>query len=104
MWLDLFLATDIPIYKDNNAQLKSLFSFLCRPLSLESSLYVHIASIADFEAFKVHNFISGKKIFLVIDESDVSGKRIFNTLVSTIDIPAKLVVLMSIIKCCSFGS
>jgi len=50
-------------YKANNIELKSLFSFLGRPLSSKSSLRAHVASIVDFETLKVHNFISGKKCF-----------------------------------------
>ena len=83
MWSKLFLSVDIHVYKATNPE---LFSFLGRPLHSESSLWSHVTSIADFKTLKVRNLISGKKIFLVIDESDISDKSFFNILVDTIDI------------------
>ena len=70
-----FLSADIPIYKSNNPELKSLFTFLGRPLPSESSLRSQVTVIADSEVTRIQNLLHGQQIFLVVDESDIGGKR-----------------------------
>jgi len=88
-----FLSANIPIYKANNPQLKFLFNFLGKPLPSESTLRAHVASIADIEMLKVRNLITGQMIFIVIDETDIYGKKYFNTLIGTVSNPDKTYLL-----------
>ena len=82
-----FLSADIPLYKANNRELQALFSFLGKPLPSETILRSQVSTIADLEMLQVQNLISEKKIFVIVDESDISGKRIFNALIGTIENP-----------------
>ena len=87
--LEAFLSADIPIYKANNPQLKSLFSFMGKPLPSETTLRSHVSLFAEEELLSVKSIIQDKQIFLVVDETDVSGRRFFNTLIGIISEPQK---------------
>ena len=75
------MSADILIYKANNSVLRSLFAYLGRPLPSESNLRSRVSGIVDNEICNIRNIISGQQIFVIIDESDISGKRFFNTLI-----------------------
>jgi len=73
--------------------LKSLFEYLGKPLPSESALRSIISTVAQDELNKVKEKIFQKDIFLIIDESEISGKQIFNTLIGIITEPKKTYLL-----------
>lgn len=58
-----FLSANIPIYKVNNPDMKSLFNYVGRPLPSETKIRSMVESVAEDERLKVKNFITGKNIF-----------------------------------------
>jgi len=88
-----FLSADIPLYKVNNPVLKSLFEYLGKPLPFESALWSIVSTVAQDELNKVKEKIFQKDIFLIIDESEISGKQIFYTLIGIITEPEKTYLL-----------
>lgn len=82
-----FLSADIPLYKVHNQEMKSLFAYLGRPLPSESSLRSRVTALSEHEDLRVKQLLVGKKVFLLTDESEINGKKYFNTLVGAIDDP-----------------
>ena len=84
-----FLSADIPLKKLQNKELKQLFKDLGKNLPYESSCRKKVVEMGDMEINKVKNLIHGQKIFLVVDESDISETKYCNVLVGLLDKPDK---------------
>lgn len=84
-----FLSSDIPLYKINNPYLKDLFRYINKELPSESTCRSRIPLLVSTEVTRIKNLIQGENIFLVIDESELCGKKYFNTLIGLLKEPNK---------------
>ena len=82
-----FLSADIPLYKLQNKELQELFTSIGKQLPSESSCRKKAIEIGMREHARVKELMSEKKVFLVVDESDISGKKYLNVLVGALDEP-----------------
>jgi len=84
-----FLSANIPIYKVNNPELKYLFTYIELNLPSVSACRSRVNALADGEVSRIKQLLIGKKVILIIDESEITGKKFFNTLIGSIDDPTK---------------
>ena len=68
-----FLSVVIPLYKLNNTHIKNL---LCRRTALQSS---------EDELKRKRNVVRDKQIFVIVDESTLSGTQYLNNLVGSLE-------------------
>ena len=84
-----FLSADIPLKKLQNKELKQLFKDIGKTLPSQSACRRKAAEIGEREIDRVKNLIHEQKIFLVADESEISGIKYLNVLVGLLDEPDK---------------
>ena len=82
-----FLSADIPLYKLRNPEMQSLFQFLGRKAPSESSRRKRVDDMGKCEVDQVCEILLGKIIFMVVDESEISGCKYLNTLVGDNEVP-----------------
>ena len=82
-----FLSADIPLYKLNNPDLQALFKYVGQRAPSEFACRKRIDDMGKCEVNRICNILSDKVIFMVIDETDVSGCKYINTLVGDIEQP-----------------
>ena len=82
-----FLSADIPLYKLRNPEMQSLFQFLGRKAPSESACRKRVDDMGKCEVDRVCEILLDKIIFMVIDESEISGCKYLNTLVGDIEVP-----------------
>ena len=76
-----FLETDIPLYKLRHSSIKNLFnSTLRHHCPSESACQKQVNDLASQESERIKKLLTRKPIFLVVDESDVSGQKRVNVL------------------------
>ena len=68
-----FLSADIPLKKLQNKELKQLFKDIGKTLPSESACRRKAAEMGEREIDRAKNLIHELKIFLVVDESEISG-------------------------------
>ena len=68
-----FLSADIPQKKLQNKKLKQLFKDIGKTLPSESACRRKAAEMGEREIDRAKNLIHELKIFLVVDESEISG-------------------------------
>lgn len=85
-----FLSANIPLYKVNNEKLRALFSDIGHPLPSLTTCRSRVKLLADSELRRIKDIVADKKVYIVIDESEISGKQYFNTLVGNIEEPDKI--------------
>ena len=82
-----FLQSDIPLHKLKSEPLKNLFNSIGKPLPSESKSRSCVDSIFDSQIIEIQKIIDQQPIFLVVDESDVSGQKYVNVLVDLVAKP-----------------
>ena len=82
-----FLEADIPLHKLNSPSIISLFKSINHPLPSHSSAYKTVDNIYETQMELIKNKMKDRKIFLVIDESDINGQKYINSLIGSIDNP-----------------
>ena len=83
------MSADIPLKKLQNKELKQLFKDIGKTLPSESACRRKAAEIGEKEIDRVKNLIHEQKIFLVVNESEISGIKYLNVLVGLLDEPDK---------------
>ena len=71
-----FLASDIPLYKVNNPELQDLFRTMGQALPSESCCRSRVSTLAENRVKEIKEKIFGKEVFLVVDETDIRGKKV----------------------------
>ena len=75
-----FLSADIPLYKLNNTHIKNLF----RDVDLRRRTALQLS---EDELKRIRNAVHDKQIFLIVDESTLSGTQYLNILVGSLETP-----------------
>ena len=85
-----FLEADIPLYKLQHSSIKTLFSLtLGHHCPSESACRKQVNDLAGQESERIKKLLTRKPIFLVIDESDLSGQKYVNVLAGLMKEPNK---------------
>ena len=71
-----FLFTDIPLYKLNNTYIKNLFRDIGRRLPFETTCKRTALQSSEDELKRIRNAVFNKQIFLIVDESTLSGTQL----------------------------
>ena len=77
------MSADIPLYKLNNMYIKSLFCHIGHRLPSETPCRLTALPLSKNELKQIRNAVHDKQIFLVVDESTVSGTQYLNILVGS---------------------
>jgi len=88
-----FIDANIPLYKLNHQSSRSLFVEISNPLSSESTCRRAVADIAKSVEEKVHSILRDQNFFLVVDETDINGKKFVNILAGLLTEPSKTYLL-----------
>ena len=85
-----FLEADIPLYKLQHSSIKNLFnSTLGHHCPSESAYRKQVNDLANQESEHIRKLLTRKPIFLVANESDVSGQKHVNVLAGLMEEPNK---------------
>ena len=83
-----FLSADIPLYKHNNTHIKNLFHHIGHRLPSETTCIDEEAlQLSEDELKQIQNAVHDKQIFVIVDESILSGKHYLNILVGNLETP-----------------
>lgn len=91
--VEAFLAADIPLKKLRHPHIVKLFTDLGQGVPSESACREHVHVLASAETVRVKDSLIDKKIFMVIDESEVDGTKYLNVLVGDVGIPERTYML-----------
>ena len=70
-----FLAADIPLKKLRNCRVRELFTDLGQAVLSKSTCRGHVETLAEQEMDRIKKKLTGKDIFMVLDESEVSKNK-----------------------------
>ena len=90
-----FLCADIPLHKLRNSHLSFLFKELGNPFPSKGKCYLKVLQLKDC--------LKDQEMFMVVDESDISGKEFLNILVGKLTAPEKT-LLFSCKTLCSLST
>ena len=82
-----FLSADIPLYKLNNTHYKNLFRDNDHRLPSETSCKRTALQLSENELKRIRNAVHDKQIFIIVDESTLSGTQYLNILVGSLETP-----------------
>ena len=82
-----FLSADIPLYKLNNTHIKNLFRDIRHRLPSETTCRQTVLQLSEDELKRIRNAIHDKQIFLIVNESTLSGTQYLNILVGSLETP-----------------
>ena len=82
-----FLSADIPMYKLNNRHIENLFRDIGHRLPSETTCRRTALQLSEDELMQIRNAVHDKQIFLIVDESTVSGLQYLNILVGSLETP-----------------
>ena len=82
-----FLSADIPLYKYNNTHIKYLFRDIGYRLPSETTCRRTALQLSEDELKRIRNAVHDKQIFLIADESTLSGTQYLNILVGSLETP-----------------
>ena len=82
-----FLSADIPLYKLNNMHIKNLFRDIGHRLPSETTCRRTALQLSEDELKQIRNAVHDKQIFLIVDESTVSGTKYLNIFVGSLETP-----------------
>jgi len=85
--LKAFLSADIPLRKLRNKNLKKLFASIGHPLPAEQTCRMKVTELYEEEIERIKALIKDEPVFIIVDESDISGKKYVNILVGIISKP-----------------
>ena len=83
-----FLQSDIPLHKLNAEPLQKLFKSIKKPLPSQTNSWKCVDLIAESQMRLIKETVAERKVFLVVDESDIKGQKYVNSLIGTIDNPS----------------
>ena len=75
--------SDISLYKVNDKHVKNLFHDLGHSLPHETTCRKIVMQLRADELERIRNTVHGERIFLVVDESSLSGIQYLNILVGS---------------------
>ena len=87
--VESFMAADIPLFKLRHPQIVSLFGNLGQAVPSESACREHVMLLADAEPSRIKQILKDKKVFMVVDESEVNKMKFLNVLVGDTEFPEK---------------
>ena len=79
--VNAFLAADIPLHKLQNAKIRALFNDLQQPVPSEAACRAHVDTLARQQLQQIKSLLTGKNVFMVVDESEVAKNKYVNILV-----------------------
>ena len=82
-----FLSADIPLYKLNNTHIKNLFRDIGHRLLSKTTCRRTALQLSENELTRIRNAVDDKQIFLIVDESILSGTQYLNILVGSLETP-----------------
>ena len=82
-----FLSGDIPLYKFNNTHIKNLFHDIGHRLPSETTCRRTALQLSEDELKRIRNAVHDKQIFLIVNESTLSGTQYLNILVGSLETP-----------------
>ena len=82
-----FLSADIPLYKLSNACIKNLFRDIGHRLPFETTCRRTALQLSEDELMRIRNAVDNKQIFLIVDESTLSGTQYLNILLGRFETP-----------------
>ena len=82
-----FLSADIPLPKPNNKYMKNLFHDTGQSLPSENTCKKTVLQLSASQLQQMRNAAQHKQIFLVVDESTLSGIQYLNSLFGSIETP-----------------
>ena len=80
-----FLSADILLYKLSNTHLKNLFRDVGPRLPSETTCRRTALQLSEDELKRIRNAVHDKQIFLIVDESTLSGTQYLNILVGSLE-------------------
>ena len=81
------MSADIPLYKLNNTHIKNLFRDIGHRLPSETTCRQTALQLSEDELKRIQNAVHDKQIFLIVDESTLSGTQYLNILVGSLETP-----------------
>ena len=88
-----FLAADIPLHKLSNPFLKSLFATMGKVLPSETAARACVAKLAFQKEEQIQELLCNKKIFLIVDEVEITKQKYISVLVGSLDAPNQTFVV-----------
>ena len=82
-----FLSADVPLYKLNNTHIKNLFRDIGHRLPSETARRRTALQLSEDKLKRILNAVHDKQIFVVVDESTLSGTQYLNILVGSLETP-----------------
>ena len=82
-----FLSDDIPLYKLNNTHIKNLFRDIGHRLPSETTCRRTALHLSEDKLKRIRNAVHDKQIFVIVDESTLSGTQYLNILVGSLETP-----------------
>ena len=82
-----FLSADILLYKRNNTHIKNLFRDIGHRLPSETNCRRTALQLSEDEIKRKRNAVHDKQIFVIVDESTLSGTQYLNILVGSLETP-----------------
>ena len=82
-----FLSADIPFYKLYNTHSKNLFRDIGHRMPSETTCRQTALQLSEDELKRIRNAVHDKQIFLIVDESTLSGTQYLNILVGSLETP-----------------
>ena len=91
--VEAFLSADIPLKKIRNPLIVQLFTDLGQAVPSETMCREHVHELAESEQGRIKELLMDKKVFLVVDKSEIDKKKYLNVLVGDINVPEKTYLL-----------
>ena len=82
-----FLSAEILLYKLNNTHIKNLFRDIGHRLPSETTCKRTALLLSEDELKRIRNVVHDKHIFVIVDESTLSGTQYLNILVGSLETP-----------------
>ena len=82
-----FLSANISLYKLSNTRIKNLFRDIGHRLPSETTCRRTALQLSEDELKRIRNAVYDKHIFLIVDESTLSGTPYLNILVGSLETP-----------------
>ena len=85
-----FLQADIPLWKLRSPSISKLFSQMGHQIPSETTCRRKVDEIANEQISTIKKKLSGVNVFLIVDESDIDGRKFLNILIGTIQDPQSI--------------
>ena len=79
------MSADIHLYKLNNTDIKNFFRYIDHRLPSETTCRRTALQLSEDELKRLQNAVQDKQIFLIVDESTLSGTQYLNILVRCLE-------------------